>query len=146
MKSLFLEGLKVAKTYDVCTPKDSLVVYSVSFLPNKKNRDDAFAYVNANRGKMMIEHTPCGAKLVEMGFASSDTGLNDDDVALIWKEASKRLIDEAAGNITAFVDNADPRSVFCSMELPALLGNSAVTTVNGIDKFEFAKSFKASKE
>ncbi|MFR8205575.1 MAG: hypothetical protein ACLU99_03990 [Alphaproteobacteria bacterium] len=36
MKSLFLEGLKVAKTYDVCTPKDSLVVYSVSFLPNKK--------------------------------------------------------------------------------------------------------------
>ena len=113
MKSLFLEGLKVAKTYDVCTPKDSLVVYSVSFLPNKKNRDDAFAYVNANRGKMMIEHTPCGAKLVEMGFASSDTGLNDDDVALIWKEASKRLIDEAAGNITAFVDNADPRSVFC---------------------------------
>ena len=75
MKSLFLEGLKVAKTYDVCTPKDSLVVYSVSFLPNKKNRDDAFAYVNANRGKMMIEHTPCGAKLVEMGFASSDTGL-----------------------------------------------------------------------
>ena len=146
MKSLFLEGLKVAKTYDVCTPKDSLVVYSVSFLPNKKNRDDAFAYVNANRGKMMIEHTPCGAKLVEMGFASSDTGLNDDDVALIWKEASKRLIDEAAGNITAFVDNADPRSVFCSMELPALLGNSAVTMVNGIDKFEFAKNFKASKE
>lgn len=146
MKSLFLEGLKVAKTYDVCTPKDSLVVYSVSFLPNKKNRDDAFAYVNANRGKMMIEHTSCGAKLVEMGFASSDTGLNDDDVALIWKEASKRLIDEAAGNITAFVDNADPRSVFCSMELPALLGNSAVTTVNGIDKFEFAKNFKASKE
>lgn len=146
MKSLFLEGLKVAKTYDVCTPKDSLVVYSVSFLPNKKNRDDAFAYVNANRGKMMIEHTPCGAKLVEMGFASSDTGLNDDDVALIWKEVSKRLIDEAAGNITAFVDNADPRSVFCSMELPALLGNSAVTTVNGIDKFEFAKNFKASKE
>ena len=146
MKSLFLEGLKVAKTYDVCTPKDSLVVYSVSFLPNKKNRDDAFAYVNANRGKMMIEHTPCGAKLVEMGFASSDTGLNDDDVALIWKEASKRLIDEAAGNITAFVDNADPRSVFCSMELPALLGNSAVTTVNGSDKFEFAKNFKASKE
>ena len=60
MKSLFLEGLKVAKTYDVCTPKDSLVVYSVSFLPNKKNRDDAFAYVNANRGKMMIEHTPAG--------------------------------------------------------------------------------------
>lgn len=95
---------------------------------------------------MMIEHTPCGAKLVEMGFASSDTGLNDDDVALIWKEASKRLIDEAAGNITAFVDNADPRSVFCSMELPALLGNSAVTTVNGIDKFEFAKNFKVSKE
>lgn len=146
MKSLFLEGLKVAKTYDVCTPKDSLVVYSVSFLPSKKNRDDAFAYVNANRGKMMIEHTPCGAKLVEMGFASSDTGLNDDDVALIWKEASKRLIDEAAGNITAFVDNADPRSVFCSMELPALLSNPAVTTVNGMDKFEFAENFKSSKE
>ena len=102
MKSLFLEGLKVAKTYDVCTPKDSLVVYSVSFLPNKKNRDDAFAYVNANRGKMMIEHTPCGAKLVEMGFASSDTGLNDDDVALICHE------EKSLGVLIETSDRVDP--------------------------------------
>lgn len=138
MKDTFLDGLKVAKTYEVDTPKDSLVLYSVTNLPTKENRDNAFAYVAANSGAMMIEHTPCGAKLVEMGFVSSDTGLAEEDVAQIWKEASKRLIDAASGNITAFVDNADAQSVFLTMELPTILTNPNILTINGIAKADFA--------
>lgn len=141
MDDLFIEGLKIAKTYDVSTPENSLVLYSITNLPTKENREQAFAYVASHPGAMMIEHTPCGAKLVEKGFLSSDTGLSDEDVSLIWKEASKRLLEQARGNITAFVKGAVDISVFCSMELPTILNNSEIQTINNIDKFEFAKQF-----
>lgn len=139
MSDLFTQALHVAKTYDVATPADSLVLYSVSYLPSKINRDRAFAYVKAHPGAMMIEHTPCGAKLVEMGLESSDSGLKPDDLSLVWKEASRRLIRAAKGNVTAFVEGADPRSVFLSRELPELLANAAVTTINQMPKAEFAE-------
>ena len=100
-----------------------MVVYSITNQPTKENRDLAFAYVAEHPGKMMIDHTPCGAKLVEMGFNSADSGLSADDVVLIWKEASKRMIEQAKGNVTAFVKNADKESVFLSLELPCILNN-----------------------
>lgn len=137
MDDLLKKALQVAKNYDVTTPKDSLVLYSVSFLPTKENRDKAFAYTAEHPGSMMIEHTPCGAKLVEMGLASSASSLSDEDVALVWKEASKRLIDQASGNITAFVAGADARSVFVSMELPSILANPEITTINQLPKAKF---------
>ena len=52
------------------------------------------------------------------------------------------LFKAAAGEVTAFVDNADPRSVFRRMELPNILENPRLTTINGIDKLEFAGKFK----
>lgn len=140
--NLFLEGLKVAKTFDVSTPQDKLVLYSVTNLPTKENREQAFAYVGAHPGSMMIEHTPCGAKLVEMGFLSSESGVSPEELVLIWKEASKRMINNAKGNITAFVKNADSASVFRTMELPAILNNPHIKTINNEDKFSFAEQFK----
>ncbi len=141
MNNLFSDALKIAKHYDVSTPENGLVVYSVSYQPTKENRDKAFKYVADNPGSMMMEHTPCGAKLVEIGMASSDTGLSEEELTLVWKEASKRMIDEASGNVTAFVDKADQRSVFCSLELPAILNNPNIKTINREDKIKFAKRF-----
>lgn len=140
---MFFEGLKVAKTFDVFTPVDSLVLYSITGQPTKANRDLAFAYASEHPGMMMLDHTPCGAKLVEMGFMSNGTGIAEENVMLVWKEASKRLIEQASGNVTAFVDNATEESVFCSMELPIMLGNENIATINGTDKFAFAKKFAA---
>ena len=137
-KDLFLEGLKVAKTFDVSTPENALVTYSVTGQPSKVNREKAFAYVAANPGAMMIEHTPCGAKLIELGLQSSDSGINAENVMLIWKEASRRLIECASGNVTAFVENARPESVFCTMELPQMLVNPKIKTINGEPKEQFA--------
>ena len=141
MCDLFSEGLKAAKSLDVSTPPDSLVLYSITNQPTRENRDKAFAYVAEHPGKMMIEHTPCGAKLVELGFSSSDSGMSADDVALIWKEASKRMIEQASGDVTAFVNNADKDSVFLSLELPCILNNQQIPTINGEDKHRFAKRF-----
>ena len=90
---------------------------------------------------MLIEHTECGAKLVELGFESTNT-LNCEEVKTIWAIASRRFINAAKGNIIAFVNNAHPESVFMSVELPNILNNPNITTVNNIDKNLFAKQFQ----
>lgn len=133
------EGFKIARTYDVSTPKDSVVVYSISYQSTTINRDKAIDFIKNNPHKMLIEHTECGAKLVEMGFECSNT-INSEDIKMIWMEASRRFINSASGNITAFVDNAHPESVFVSVELPNILQNPKVYTINGIDKDLFAKN------
>ena len=89
----------------------------------------------------MIEHTDCGAKLVEMGLMSGDCGLSSDEIADIWSIASKRFIDSASGDVIAFVKGADKRSVFRTQELPAILNNEKITTINGENKFDFASRF-----
>ena len=126
---LFQKAFRIAQDYDVSTPKDSAVLYSVSYLPSKENRDNAVEYVRRHPGKMMIEHTDCGAKLVELGLSSRAI-------------ASKRFIEAATGDVTAFVKGADPRGVFRKQELPSMLENTNITSINGENKFNFAKRFE----
>ncbi|MBQ7285254.1 MAG: hypothetical protein IJW72_03270 [Alphaproteobacteria bacterium] len=141
MNKFFDDAVTVAQTFDVSTPKNGLVLYSVSFLPTKENRDKAFAFVKDNIGVKTIEDTPCGKKLVELGFASSDLPLTQDMIAEVWAIASDRMIKSAEGNVIAFVDGADSRSVFCRVELPNILKNDKIVTINGEDKYLFAKKF-----
>ena len=51
------------------------------------------------------------------------------------------MIAKASGNITVFVDGADARSVFRSVELPAILQNPNIDSINGKDKNKFAKTY-----
>ena len=139
---LFQKAFRIAQDYDVSTPKDSAVLYSVSYLPSKENRDNAVEYVRRHPGKMMIEHTDCGAKLVELGLSSSDCGLSHEEIADIWAIASKRFIEAATGDVIAFVKGADPRGVFRKQELPSMLENTNITSINGENKFNFAKRFE----
>ncbi|MBE6451156.1 MAG: hypothetical protein E7016_04245 [Alphaproteobacteria bacterium] len=133
------EGLTIARTFDVSSKKDSVVVYSISYQPTTKNRDDAIEFIKNNPDKMLIEHTDCGAKLVEMGFECLNT-LGKEDIKMIWVEASRRFINAASGNITAFVENAHKDSVFMSVELPNILQNEKIETINNMDKNLFAKN------
>ena len=127
---LYKQAMTVAETFDVSSPENSVVLYSISYLPR------------SNPGKMMIEHTACGAELVRLGLDSADKcNLPSEQIAAIWIEASKRFIEAASGDVCAFVEKADRRSVFRSIELPILLQNERIRTVNGIDKYEFAKIF-----
>ncbi len=139
MNDFYDNALEVAKTYDVSTEPDSLVLYSISFLPSKENKIQAFEYVKSHPGAVMLDHTPCGIKMMDMGLENGRCNLNEEEIAYLWKVASKRLLQGAKGNITAFVKNADERSVFRSMELPTILANENILTINGEDKFEFAK-------
>ena len=140
MKQFFCEAMKVAETYDVSTPEDSLVLYSVSFLRTKENRELAFQYVKEHSGFVTIENTLCGSKLVEM-FLSDKGNLTDEEIASIWAAASERMIKNAKGKVTAFVKGADPRSVFCRVELVNILENQLIMTINGEDKHLFASKY-----
>lgn len=67
---LYKQAMTVAETFDVSSPENSVVLYSISYLPTTHNRDLAFDCVRSNPGKMMIEHTACGAELVRLGLDS----------------------------------------------------------------------------
>lgn len=136
------EAFEIAHNEDVSSAPDSLVLYSISYLPTKENRDKAFEFVKKHPNKMMIEHTACGAKLCELGLSASDDDKDIFDAIMnIWAIASRRFILQASGDVTAFVDGADTRSTFVQIELPNILKNPKILHINGIDKFEFAKKF-----
>ncbi len=140
MDDFYDTALAVAKNYDVTTKPNSLVLYSVSYLPTRENKEQAFAFIKNNPEYVMIDQTPCGIKMIDMGLEDGRSGLKQEEVMYLWKVASKRMLEAASGNITAFVKNADERSVFRSMELPTLLANEKVKTINGEDKFTFAQN------
>lgn len=134
---------QIAATANVDSFQRCIVLYSVSFLPTKENKHRALAYLREHPEAMIIDDTECGKKLAELGIneANFHTDADRQTVAEIWKIASKRFIKKATGNVVAFVDHADHRSVFRSLELPSILQNPGVATINGIDKFQFAFQF-----
>ena len=137
-------AVETAGTEDVKSAPDTVVLYSVSYQPTTQNKDAALAFMRANPQMVMIDDTVCGRRLIELGFDWSVIDNDHDRIkaAEIWRLASRRFIDCASGNVTAFVDNADPRSVFRSEELPAILRNPKILTINGVDKFAFASRFE----
>ena len=141
---LFRIAVETAGTEDVKSAPDTVVLYSVSYQPTTANKDAALAFMRANPQMVMIDDTVCGRRLIELGFDWSVIDNDHDRIkaAEIWRLASRRVIDCASGNVTAFVDNADPRSVFRSEELPAILRNPKILTINGVDKFAFASRFE----
>lgn len=139
--SSYEEALNVAASYDISTPVSSIVLYSISYQATDKNLQDAIAYVAKTDGKLLIEDTLCGKKLIELGFDYNDNSHPLEQRIAVWKVASERFVEHAQGDVTAFVDGADKRSVFLTAELPELLNNPKVSSINGIDKYEFANSF-----
>ena len=42
---LYQQALKIAENDDIATLRDSVVLYSVSFLPTRENKDNAFELI-----------------------------------------------------------------------------------------------------
>ncbi|MBQ9270819.1 MAG: hypothetical protein IJ218_00945 [Alphaproteobacteria bacterium] len=131
---------QIAATADVSTPESSVVLYSISYQPTDSNKRAALKYIAENRNSFTLDNTICGRQLMALNL---ETGNNNPDAELlkIWAVASRRFILAASGNITAFVENADRRSTFVTVELPLILQNDKIKLINGIDKFEFAHQF-----
>jgi len=132
---------QIAASEDVSTPENSVVLYSISYQPSDENKRKALRFLAEHTGFYTLDDTACGQKLMALGL---ETGNNDPDPELlkIWATASQRFILAASGNITAFVDNADKRSTFVSVELPLILQNDKIKLINGTEKHKFAAQFQ----
>lgn len=144
MTNLINKAFEIAKTYDVSTEPNGAVVYSVSFMPTDENKQQAFAFLMEHPKAKMLDDTPCGKALIDLGL---DGKVNEvgEDITAIWRIASSRYIKAASGNIYAFVAGADERSTFCTTELAEIMQNPYITQINGVDKNLFLKDFKAKR-
>lgn len=140
MNEKLVQAFAIAQTADVSTPRDSIVLYSISYQPSDINKRKAMEYLRVNPDKKTLDDTECGKKLVALGLETGNENPNTE-ILKVWAIASARFIKAAKGNVTAFVENADKRSTFVSVELPLVLQNEQITKINGIDKFVFARQF-----
>lgn len=131
---------QIAATADVSTPENSVVLYSISYLPSDANKRQAHAYLKANPSAMMLDNTACGKELIALGLETG-SGIPPAEIMQIWAIASKRFIMAASGNVMAFVQDADPRSTFVSVELPLILQNPNIQKINDTDKHIFASQW-----
>lgn len=138
------EAWIIAKTYDVLTPKDGAVVYSVSFMPTDENKQKAIEFIRTHPNTLMLDDTPCGKALIALGLNGKVNEVGEA-ITKIWHIASERYIKSASGNIHAFVDGADERSTFCTTELAEIMKNPRITHINGIEKIAFTQNFKPQK-
>jgi hypothetical protein len=138
----FSEGLHIAQTFSVQTEINSAVLYSISYQPTTQNRDAAYEYVKTHLCAQTLDDTPCGKTLCALGYQST-MDIAPGELKKIWHVASERFIEAASGDLKAFVEGADKRSTFCSVEAPAILKNEKIKTINGIDKNVFLKDFIA---
>lgn len=132
---------QIAANEDVSTPENSVVLYSISYQPTDANKRKAMEFLSSHRGFYTLDDTACGKKLMELGLETGNDNPNPE-LLKIWATASRRFILAASGNITAFVDNADKRSTFVSVELPLILQNDKIKLINGTEKHKFAVQFQ----
>lgn len=141
MQNLLNRAWEIAQNADVSTVPNGAVVYSVSYMPNDKNKFRAEEFLKQNPTAKMLDNTPCGKALIALGL---DGKVNEvgEDITKIWRIASARYIASALGDIHAFVEGADERSTFYTTEQEEILKNPNITSINGQDKARFFAEFK----
>ena len=129
------QAIEVAETGDVTAPKDGLILYTTSYQPTQKNKDDAFSYWREDAGsRILLDVTPVGQALLAMDLFNPLHGLTREQIYSPWFIAARRFVMAAKGNVTAFIEDADPRSTFACIELHSLHANNKISSMNGIPK------------
>lgn len=113
--------------HSFATDKSKAVFYS-----GPGNRDRALAAAKS-RGAQPIDVIDGGRALNEQNLYSKHNPLYAE-ADTYWGQASEKYAREASGDIVAYVDGARPDRVFAQKELPILLENPNVKTINGLDR------------
>ena len=102
------------------------------------NRVQAEEWAKENKG-ITLETTQAG-KTIET--ANLDKQFGDGFQAKIMDKASGVYAESLSGDVKAFTQGANKDDVFFKRELPALLENKDVPSINNVPKEEIAKSIK----
>lgn len=114
---------------------------------NGKNKERALAFEAGTPLEKTIGYKKLGGDQLRernMKKYGKVRGDQKSNKTLTW--ASKRFAQNASGNVKTFVCGARPKGVFRRTELPTLLRNRKVTSINGIDRNTLAKMHKASPD
>lgn len=132
-----------SEQFDVRTEPGQAVYYS-GILPEsqRRNRELAERFC-VNIGFSHIGNTIGGKALTE--YIAHDKSLSNSQRESLWAVASKRYAEQAVGDITAFVNGAEEHRVFYSVELPALLRNENVTSINSVPRAELLDLYNTQK-
>lgn len=125
----FKEALREYLAKDPNAYRDRGVLYS-GF--EGFNRVQAERWAEDHNG-ITLEQTSVGAAL-EAAMLKDRYG--QDFANEIWTEASKQYAASLSGDVKAFVMEANKSDVFFQVELPELLKNENVTSINGVAKEE----------
>ncbi len=129
----YVAAMRVAKGLPADTPKDRLLITSLGTdVPAVGPVSSTGA--GGDRGLVRVEDTACGKALTEMNLYGENSALTRPLADRVWREVHRRVSEQARGDVTVLASGAHPRSDFARVELPALLANPEVSTINGGDK------------
>ncbi len=136
LKTLEELSIKIAETVATDTSPNSLVLFSGETMV------DAETYVSAHHEYVLIHSLPAGAMLEMLNLFDKNLSLLDDARRKPWNILAKRLCEQAQGNVKAIINQPKETATFLNVEMPALLENKAVLTINRQEKLQFFKGLE----
>lgn len=140
-----------APTFDVRSPADGAVFYSDDYQSAQSNnrvRAENYARQRSADGHATttLEQTPGGRWLDDEKLFEPGSPIDDPDANVLWSRCSKKYAQQASGDARCFVTGSSPRSVFRKVELPALLANPNITSLNGVPREKLATIYDKDPE
>jgi len=142
-KEEFIEYI-MSHASEFSSPKDHSVFYSGESYTNYDvylNKDRAFEFIENNDTYTTIETTK-GGHLLQNVYENFER----QDANKITSTASQQYAALASGEVRTFVVDASENGIFRSIELPILLDNEKVTSINGVDREELKTLYDRNPE
>jgi hypothetical protein len=124
------------------SPQDNVAVYysNDKYIPEEdktlnRMRAEKFAETETSSGRptTTLEATE-GGKQLDAEHLSQDRSFPIGDDRRVWNHASESYASQTQGDAQTFVVGASERSTFRSSEMPALLNNERVNSINGVPR------------
>jgi len=130
-------AVDIALHGDVSSAPDS----AVFFAGKKSNMREAVRLCTSDESGELttLLHTDAYKQLKEIPLYGHDAPFTPEESFDITGAVSARFAQEASGNVTVFVEKLSKRSTFFTVELPALLLNDDVETINNEDKMSWLR-------
>jgi len=98
------------------------------------NKTDAFNLLDGTVFKEVLESSVGTMQFNNLINGSTDAVTGNRVPDSLWDDISREFTQNINGDVRTVTPNADAQRVFAQTELPALLDNPNVTTINGIEK------------
>jgi len=122
-------AMAIARDADVSTPADSMILFTSNRLEEVK------AEVLRDPSKWTNHKTPAVAMLGLMETFGDASPMHWKDAYLPWRAVSERFAHAAEGDIHVIADPAKDSTLW-RVEMPAVLTNAKVATLDGLPKAE----------